>query len=70
MLAMKRLLCIVLLLCVALVQAGPIKISSLHPILSDMAREIGGDKVSVHDLFPANASLHDFQPKATTSNRL
>lgn len=64
MLAMKRLLCIVLLLCVALVQAGPIKISSLHPILSDMARQIGGDKVSVHDLFPANASLHDFQPTA------
>lgn len=64
---MKRLLCILLLLCAAFVQAAPVKIASLHPLLSDMARQIGGNKVKVHDLFPENGTLHEFQP---TSNEI
>ena len=38
--------------------------ASLHPLLSDMARSIGGDAVEVFDLFPANGELHAFEPTA------
>lgn len=40
----------------------PVKVASLHPLLSEMARRVGGDAVSVVDLFPAAAELHSFTP--------
>lgn len=59
---MKKLVCMMVLLCAALVQAAPVKVASLHPLLSEMARRIGGEEVTVVDLFPANGSLHAFEP--------
>ncbi len=60
---MKTFVCAVAWLCLMLmVQAAPVKVASLHPLLSDMARVIGGDEVKVVDLFPANGSLHAFEP--------
>lgn len=44
------------------VQAAELKVASLHPLLSEMARSIGGDAVEVVDLFPANGDLHSFAP--------
>ena len=43
-------------------QAAELKIASLHPLLSEMARSIGGDAVEVVDLFPENGDLHSFAP--------
>lgn len=43
-------------------QAAELKIASLHPLLSEMARNIGGEAVEVVDLFPANGDLHSFAP--------
>lgn len=43
---------------------GALRVASLHPLLSDMARSIGGDAVEVVDLFPENGNLHDFAPTA------
>ena len=43
-------------------QAAELKIASLHPLLSEMARSIGGEAVEVVDLFPANGDLHSFAP--------
>ena len=43
-------------------QAAELKVASLHPLLSEMARSIGGDAVEVVDLFPANGDLHSFAP--------
>ena len=40
------------------------KVASLHPMLSDMARNVGGNVVEVVDLFPANGELHAFEPTA------
>lgn len=43
-------------------QAAELKVASLHPLLSEMARSIGGDAVEVVDLFPENGDLHSFAP--------
>ena len=43
-------------------QAAPAKIASLHPLLSEMATLVGGDKVKVVNLFPKNGDLHSFSP--------
>ena len=43
---------------------GALKVASLHPLLSDMARQIGGDQVEVVNLFPDNGELHAFEPTA------
>ena len=40
------------------------KVASLHPLLSDMARQVGGDAVEVVNLFPENGELHAFEPTA------
>lgn len=46
------------------IEGGPVKVASLHPLLSEMARSIGGDAVEVVDLFPPAAELHSFTPSA------
>lgn len=48
----------------ALGAQGSLKVASLHPLLSDMARSVGGSAVEVVDLFPKNGELHAFEPTA------
>lgn len=43
-------------------QAAELKVASLHPLLSEMARSIGGDTIEVVNLFPENGDLHSFAP--------
>ncbi len=61
---MKFLLSLLLvpLLCLTLAQAAPLKVASLHPLLSEMAEALGAERVKVVDLFPENGSLHAFEP--------
>ena len=61
---MKKLLCAMLALMLTLASEGSIKVASLHPLLSDMARVVGGNEVEVVNLFPANGELHAFEPTA------
>lgn len=42
----------------------PIRIASLHPILSDIAKRIGGEHVVVISLLKPNGNLHAFEPDA------
>jgi len=42
--------------------AEPLKVASLHPLLSDMAQEIGGDCVELHNLLDSGSNLHSFEP--------
>lgn len=53
---------VLMLFGLGMVQAAELKIASLHPLLSEMARNIGGDAVEVVDLFPENGDLHSFAP--------
>lgn len=61
---MKKLVyALMLTLCTLSTQAVT-KVASLHPLLSDMARQVGGDAVEVVNLFPENGELHAFEPTA------
>ena len=42
--------------------AADLKIAVLHPLLGDMARQIGGDKVEVVDLIGPDGDPHHFEP--------
>lgn len=60
---MKKMLCLLLvMLGMSVAQAAPLKIASLHPLLSEMARTLGGEQVEVVNLFPENGDLHAFTP--------
>lgn len=42
--------------------SAKVKIAALHPLLGDLAREIGGERVSVTDLLQPTGNLHTFEP--------
>ncbi len=44
--------------------AAEIKVASLHPLIGDLLRQVGGEKVEVVDLIGANGDPHSFEPKA------
>jgi ABC-type Zn uptake system ZnuABC Zn-binding protein ZnuA len=41
----------------------PVTVVATTPILADIVKQIGGDRVVVESLLPANADPHDFEPK-------
>ncbi len=43
--------------------AAELKIAVLHPLLGDLARQVGGGQVEVIDLIGPNADPHHFEPK-------
>ena len=44
------------------VSATPMKIAVLHPLLGELARQIGGEQVAVADLIGPNGDPHHFEP--------
>ncbi|WP_193211653.1 metal ABC transporter solute-binding protein, Zn/Mn family [Luteolibacter marinus] len=53
-----------LLLLVAPLTAAELKVASLHPLIGDLARQVGGDRVEVVDLIGRNGDPHHFEPAA------
>lgn len=47
-------------------QAAELKVAVLHPLLADLARQIGGDKVEVIDLIGPTGDPHHFEPSTET----
>ncbi len=41
---------------------GPLKIVATTPIIADLVRQIGGERVDVDSLLPNNADPHEFEP--------
>jgi len=41
---------------------GPLEVITSTSILADLVRQIGGDRVDVTSILPANADPHDFEP--------
>ena len=39
-----------------------LKVASMHPIIGDLARQIGGEQVEVIELLPLHLSAHQFDP--------
>jgi zinc/manganese transport system substrate-binding protein len=43
--------------------AEPLKVSALHPLMADLARQVGGDRVRVFDLVGEGGNPHRFEPR-------
>jgi zinc/manganese transport system substrate-binding protein len=51
------------MMCVTFVaHAAPLRVASLHPVVSDFARQIGGEYVEVIELMPADSNPHIYYP--------
>ena len=48
---------------VATSPAAPVKVAALHPLMADLARQVGGDRVSVFDLVGEGGNPHRFEPR-------
>ncbi|MDP4625165.1 MAG: metal ABC transporter substrate-binding protein [Akkermansiaceae bacterium] len=44
--------------------SAELKVVSLHPLIGDLLRQVGGDKIEVIDLIGANGDPHSFEPQA------
>jgi len=51
------------------IAVSAVEVASLHPLLTDMAREIGGDRVTVIELIGAADNPHEFDPTPQTLRR-
>ena len=60
---MKRCLLLVSLL-LAVVAHGQIKVASLHPLMGDLVKQVGGERVSVVDIGKVGMEVHSFAPTA------
>jgi zinc/manganese transport system substrate-binding protein len=43
--------------------AAPLQVSALHPLMADLARQVGGERVTVFDLVGAGGNPHRFEPR-------
>ncbi len=43
-------------------QAAPLKVASLHPILADLVRQVGGSNVEVVEILKPGSDIHHFEP--------
>ncbi|MEM1083851.1 MAG: metal ABC transporter substrate-binding protein [Verrucomicrobiota bacterium] len=59
---MKFVRSIILPLLVGAATAAEIKVSSLHPLLGDLTRNVGGERVEVIDLLGKDSDPHSFEP--------
>ncbi len=59
---MRQLLTALLLSLSVSLAAAELKVASLHPLLGDLARQVGGERVEVIDLIPRNGDPHHFEP--------
>ena len=55
---------LILSLLLAPLASAELKVASLHPLISDLLREVGGDKVQVIDLIGPTGDPHSFAPQA------
>lgn len=44
--------------------AAPLKVASLHPLIGDLLRQVGGDQIEVVDLIGEKGDPHSFEPQA------
>ena len=58
---MKALLCLLLS---TLTASAAVKVGTLHPILADLTRQVGGANVEVIEVLKAGSDVHHFEPSA------
>lgn len=60
----SRLLSLLCLLFCAGPVAAQLKVATLHPLLTDLVQQVGGDRVRVVELFRPGGEVHHFEPSA------
>jgi len=58
--------CFAILGSLSLLSASPLQVASLHPLMADLAREVGGDRVTVIELIGPADNPHEFDPSPQT----
>ena len=43
--------------------AGQLQVSALHPLMADLARQVGGERVKVYDLVGEGGNPHRYEPR-------
>jgi len=51
-------------LCASLGSAQTLKVGSLHPLIGDLARQVGGDRMVIVDVLKPGSDMHHFEPTA------
>lgn len=59
-----KLLGIFLSILLAPLASAQLKVVSLHPLIGDLLRQVGGEKIHVVDLIGVNGDPHSFEPQA------
>ncbi len=59
---MKLTLLIVLAAVFSLPAQAALKVATLHPLLADLARQVGGERVEVVEILKAGSDIHHFEP--------
>jgi zinc/manganese transport system substrate-binding protein len=60
----RNLLCGLFLgLTAAVLTAAPLQVSALHPLMADLAKQVGGNRVLVYDLVGEGGNPHRFEPR-------
>ncbi len=54
----------------ALAWAAPLQVAALHPLLADLARQVGGERVEVFNLVGEGGNLHRFEPRPADMQRM
>ncbi len=53
-----------------LVGAEPLQVSALHPLMADLARQVGGERVRVFDLVGDGGNPHHFEPRPADMDQM
>jgi len=68
-LPMRHFLATLLLSLTGPLAAADLKVATLHPLLADLAHQVGGDRVEVIDLIGRNGDPHHFEPSPENLQR-
>lgn len=50
--------------------AGQLQVCALHPLMADLARQVGGERVQVYDLIGQGGNPHRFEPRPADMKRM
>lgn len=59
---MRHGFCLLFILLLGSLSAKELRVAALHPLLGDLARQVGGDRVHVLDLLGKTSDPHHFEP--------
>ncbi len=62
LLPMRQLIAALLLSLTGPLAAADLKVATLHPLLTDLAKQVGGERVEIIDLIGRNGDPHHFEP--------